>query len=150
MFVAVLALDACLKAAAREFITEPVCGATWLCLSVVYNNGIFGGLAPIVPGSLISNLYWLVLPPAVLWMAWRVLKHNDCPVNLCIAAVASGVLANVLDRVGDGMVIDFLGFPVRGDLWAFVNFADFAMVAGLGWLTVVLVLRRGRRLVYGR
>ena len=150
MFVAVLALDAALKVGAREFITAPICGAPWLCLSVVYNDGPFGGYAPLVPGAFATSLYLTVMPLVLAWVAWRILKHDDLPVNLCIAAIAAGALGNIWDLAVHGVVIDYLGFPVRGELWAFANLADFAMVAGLGWLTVVLVFRRGRRLAYGR
>lgn len=145
MFVAVLALDAGLKVAAGEFITEPVCGAAWLCLAVMYNDGLFGGFAPIVSGTLVSNLYWLVLPPTTLWLTWRVFRHNDMPVNLCIAAIGGGVVGNVWDLAMDGAITDFLGFPAYGEIWMFTNLADTAMVAGLGLLTVVLALRWRRK-----
>ena len=40
-------------------------------------------------------------------------------------------------------MIDYVGFgPITGEKWAFINLADLALVAGVVWLGVLLVLRR--------
>ena len=44
----------------------------------------------------------------------------------------------------EGAVVDYVGLGpvVTGEKWAFINLADLALVAGVVWLGVLLVLRR--------
>ena len=142
IFVAVLTLDAMLKDWAQVSLAAPVCVTSWMCLAVQHNPGLFLGMAPMAPDSTLSALHWLVLPPVLAWLGWRVLTLDRVPFNACYALVAGGLVGNLADRA-EGAVIDYLGFgPVVNEKWAFINLADLALVAGVVWLGVLLVLRR--------
>ena len=144
IFVAVLTLDAVLKAWAQESLAAPVCVTSWMCLAVHHNPGLFLGMVPLAPDSTVSALHWLVLPPILAWLGWRVLTLDSVPITACYALVAGGLVGNLADRA-EGAVIDYVGFgPITGEEWAFMNLADLALVAGVVWLGVLLVLRRKR------
>ena len=145
VFVAVLTLDTVLKGWAEESLAVPVCIASWMCLAVQHNPGLFLGMVPLAPDSTVSALHWLALPPVLAWLGWRVLTLERVPLNACYALVAGGLVANLADRA-EGAVIDYVGFgPVSDGMWAFMNLADVALVAGMVWLGVLLVLRQRRR-----
>ena len=144
IFVAVLTLDVVLKSWAEESLAEPVCLASWMCLAVLHNPGLFLGMVPLAPGSMVSAVYWLALPPVLAWLGWRLLTLSSVPVTACYALVAGGLVGNVAGRA-EGAVIDYLAFgPVSGEQWVFANLADFALVTGVVWLGVLLLLRRKR------
>ena len=114
IFVAVLTLDAMLKAWAQESLATPVCVTSWMCLAVHHNPGLFLGMVPMAPDSTLSALHWLVLPPVLAWLGWRVLTLDRVPFNACYALVAGGLVGNLADRA-EGAVIDYLGFgPITG------------------------------------
>lgn len=145
IFVAVLTLDIVLKSWAQESLVEPMCLASWMCLAVQHNPGLFLGMVPLAPDSTVSALHWLALPPALAWLGWRLLTLSNMPVTACYALVAGGLAGNLADRA-EGAVIDYVGFgPISGEQWAFANLADFALVGGVVWLGVLLLLRRKRR-----
>ena len=142
IFVAVLTLDAVLKGWAQESLAAPVCVTSWMCLAVHHNPGLFLGMVPLAPDSTLSAMHWLAVTPVLAWLGWRLLTLDRVPFNACYALVAGGLVGNLVDRA-EGAVIDYLGFgPITGEKWAFMNLADLALVAGVVWLGVLLVLRR--------
>ena len=144
IFVAVLTLDAVLKAWAQESLATPVCVTSWMCLAVQYNPGLFLGTVPLAPDSMVSAVHWLALPPVLAWLSWRLFTLNSIPITACYALVAGGLAGNLVDRA-EGAVIDYFGFgPITGEKWVFANLADLALVTGVVWLGVLLALRRKR------
>lgn len=144
IFVAVLTLDIVLKSWAQESLEEPVCVTSWMCLAVQHNPGLFLGMMPLTPDSTVSAAHWLALPPTLAWLGWRLLTLSNTPVTACYALVAGGLVGNLVDRT-EGAVIDYVGFgPITDEKWAFTNLADVALVAGVVWLGVLLLLRRKR------
>jgi signal peptidase II len=57
-----------------------------------------------------------------------------------LALVAGGSLANLLDRLRLGAVVDFIDVHV----WPVFNVADAAITAGAAWLAVRLLLAHRR------
>ena len=53
-----------------------------------------------------------------------------------LACIAGGALGNLIDRVRDGSVTDFVRWHVRGHMWPIFNVADAALLIGV---TVLLV-----------
>ena len=144
IFAAVLTLDIVLKGWAQESLAAPVCVTSWMCLAVQHNPGLFLGMVPLTPGSMVSAMHWLAVAPALGWLGWRVLTLDSAPIAACYALVAGGLVGNLVDRA-EGAVIDYVGFgPITSGKWMFANLADLALVAGAVWLGVLLVLRRKR------
>ena len=144
IFAAVLTLDIVLKGWAQESLAAPVCVTSWMCLAVQHNPGLFLGMVPLTPGSMMSAMHWSAVAPALGWLGWRVLTLDSAPITACYALVAGGLVGNLVDRA-EGAVIDYVGFgPIIGEKWAFTNLADLALVVGVVWLGVLLLLRRRR------
>ena len=56
--------------------------------------------------------------------------------RLALAMIAGGALGNLVDRVRDGSVTDFVRWHVHGHMWPIFNVADAALLVGV---TVLLV-----------
>ena len=145
LFVAVLTMDALLEGWARESLTAPICATSWMCLAVQYNSGLFLGMVTLESGSAAWALHWLMVPPVLAWLCWRVLTLNSGPLSACYALVTGGLVGNLTDRAVGG-VVDYVGIgPVIDGRWVFMNLADVALVAGVVWLGMLLLWRRWRR-----
>jgi signal peptidase II len=61
---------------------------------------------------------------------------------VALAAIAGGALGNLIDRVRDGSVTDFIRWRVHDHLWPVFNVADAALLVGVA----LLVLPRKREM----
>ena len=85
--------------------------------------------------TLVIALIALALLALVLYFA----RHTARPlIWLPTGLLVGGALGNIVDRIRDGAVTDFLKIPA----WPAFNFADVAITAGV--LALVLVLERRR------
>ena len=144
VFVAVLTLDTVLKGWAQNSPEVPVCLASWICLAVQPNVGLFLGSVSMAPDTMVSILHWLALPPVLAWLAWRVCTLNHVSLNVPYALAAGGLVGNMADRA-EGAVIDWVAVgPLADGRWAFMNIADVALVVSVVWIGTRLVRRRIR------
>ena len=54
--------------------------------------------------------------------------------DLALALILAGALGNLIDRVRDGMVTDFIDVHAVGHHWPTFNVADIAITLGAAWL----------------
>jgi signal peptidase II len=64
--------------------------------------------------------------------------------RLGLAMIAGGALGNLVDRVREGAVTDFVQWHYHGHYWPIFNVADVALLAGVGLLLVESFLGRKR------
>jgi lipoprotein signal peptidase len=92
-------------------------------------GGIFGlgaesgWLTPWLP-----LLQGLVLVP--LARLWRRTRADDARMLVLIALTAAGVLGNLLSRLRDGFVVDYVVLSAAGRVHVAGNLADLAIIAG--------------------
>jgi signal peptidase II len=72
---------------------------------------------------------------AIGFMAWRTRPEQGIK-RLALALIAGGALGNLIDRVRDGAVVDFVRWRAGDHLWPIFNVADVALVVGVGLLIV--------------
>jgi signal peptidase II len=129
----VLALDQLTKAIVRGSMTlgesRRVIGGL-LDISYVHNKGVaFGALAG--GGAIIAALTGVALGAIVVYF---VMRSRTAYLWLPVGMLLGGAIGNLLDRVRDGAVTDFID-PV---LWPAFNVADACIVLGvLGLLWVI-------------
>ena len=90
-----------------------------------WQNWLFSGVALIVSGGI---LWWLV----------TLKEDGRRALQLGLALVLGGALGNVIDRVRDGSVIDFLDVYIGKYHWPAFNVADSGITVGV---TIFLVLQ---------
>lgn len=93
--------------------------------------------------SILPNFDWLFLAVAALVVAaaawyWRQLGREPWWVQAAVGMVVGGALANAIDRLTQGYVVDFIQLPH----WPVFNVADSGITVGMV-LLVLWLLRRG-------
>lgn len=137
---AVLAIDQAGKAMVRAQISrgDEVELLPFLDLTNTRNRGIAFGLAGEVPPALIAAM--IVALIAVL--GYLSLREQGSPlVWLPAGLLVGGALGNLIDRVREGAVTDFIDLPA----WPTFNLADAAITLGVTMLVLLPELDRWRR-----
>ena len=75
--------------------------------------------------------------------AWRSAPEQRVR-RIALGLVAGGTLGNLVDRLRDGAVVDFVRWRVGDHLWPIFNVADVALVTGVALLLLENVLERRR------
>ncbi len=137
--LAVLAIDQATKLLARTQLADLIALGPFLNLRLSFNTGVTFGL---LAGAGDVGRWVLVAGTAAveLWLlAWMWREHR-LAIAAPLALVAGGALGNVVDRLRDGAVTDFIDAHVRGARWPTFNLADTAIVVGVAWL-ILFTLR---------
>lgn len=134
---AVGTLDVATKRLAESELGEPVALFAGARLEVGHNSGIaFGGLA---------GLPWWVLVLAtacVLLGLLTAVRAGRLPIAWpALGLLLGGALGNVVDRVGDGRVTDFIDPP----RWPAFNVADIAITCSIALILWQATRDDGRR-----
>ena len=99
----------------------------------IYNRGVSFGLlssdSPYAPYVL--ALFGLVVSVGLAVWAFR---SESLLQKVALALIVGGAASNVLDRLDDGAVTDFLDFYIGALHWPAFNLADVAIVCGVGAL----------------
>ena len=137
VMVAVLVADQLTKALVRETMrrgeVDPIFPA--LKLVNVRNEGVAFGIEA-GGQTLIVVLISVALLALVLYFA----RHTDKPLMwLPVGLLLGGALGNIIDRIRDGAVTDFVKLPG----WPAFNVADMAITFGV--VALLFVLERGER-----
>lgn len=74
-------------------------------------------------------------------MAHRSQPHQHLR-RIALAVIAGGAIGNLIDRVRDGAVVDFVRWKAGGHAWPIFNVADAALVIGVMLLLLDGVLER--------
>jgi signal peptidase II len=138
--VAVLVVDQAVKVAVRGSLQpgeeREVLGSV-VQITYVRNTGVaFGQLSG--NGALVA----LLVAAAVGILLWYFMTHLDTPwIWLPAGMVVGGALGNVIDRVGQGAVTDYVKLPG----WPSFNVADVAITGGVILMVVVAELHARRQ-----
>ena len=92
-------------------------------------------------GILSNQRAFLLATGAVLIVAtayfYPLLKKSDGCLQLGATMILSGAVANLIDRVQTGFVVDFFDFRI----WPVFNVADIAIVLGMGFMIYSILFR---------
>jgi signal peptidase II len=141
---AVLAIDQWTK---RYVVTHvyfdgscvPLCGHKelirgWLRIAPEPNyHGAFGMLGSNTFMLIAMALFVLI----VFWLSFREAAERSALVRLAFGLILGGAVANIVDRVHYGYVIDFVDFYRFPDLWRYTfNVADSCITIGVALLLI--------------
>lgn len=115
-------LDLASKAAAVRYIDDPVELTGFFSLTVVRNPGVAFGLGTALPTPLLLG----VTVGVALLLGWLVFT-GQLQQPLAATLLLGGAVANIVDRAGDGSVVDVIDVG----WWPTFNLADVAIVTGL-------------------
>lgn len=137
-----IVLDQVTKWAALTFLSTPpykIEVAPFFDLSLGFNTGVSFG----VFGDLFSNQQWplvtMTIAIAMVLTVWAV-RTDRLFETVAIALMAGGAFGNIIDRIRQGAVTDFLDFHVKGLHWPAFNFADVFICVGAASLVIVSIV----------
>jgi signal peptidase II len=134
LLVGVVAVDQAAKALVRHGIAEGDSNAVFPAIQLVHvrNKGVAFGALSGKPAVMIIVL--IALGGLLVWFGLHSRRdHVWIPTGLLLG----GALGNIIDRVRDGAVTDFIKLP----LWPAFNIADMAITFGV--LALLWVLEGG-------
>ncbi len=98
-------------------------------------------------GILSNQRMFLLITGAALILAaayfYPLLKKSDACLRFGATAILSGAVANLIDRIQTGCVVDFFDFRI----WPVFNVADIAIVLGVGFMIYAILFRLDNRKV---
>ena len=106
-----------------------------IALKLARNPGAAFGLGDTLPTAVLLMLTALIAL-AIIGYAWRRAPRAGRVEQAAGGAVIGGAVANLLDRAGDGVVIDYL----HTGWWPTFNLADTSLVIGFSTISVLLTL----------
>ena len=103
-------------------------------LTYVLNPGAAFGILSNQRGLLLATGAVLILMTAYFY---PLLKKSDTFLQFGATSILSGAVANLIDRVQTGYVVDFFDFRI----WPVFNVADIAIVVGMGLMIYAILFR---------
>jgi signal peptidase II len=77
-----------------------------------------------------------ILVVGVIAASYRYLPRSGFLVHLALGLQLGGAVGNLIDRVRQGYVVDFVDFGYRSNWWPVFNVADSAIVVGVALLAL--------------
>ncbi|GAC78388.1 signal peptidase II [Gordonia sp. LUNF6] len=128
-------VDVAVKAWAVDALDGTRIEAGPVDLQLAFNSGAAFSFAATAPGWVL-----LVIPAAVTCgvavLGWRTADSHGLLWRVAIAAVLGGAIANIIDRIPDGKVTDYL----HTGWWPTFNLADTFIVLGALTLVVCIIV----------
>ena len=110
----------------------------FLDLTHIHNFGVSFGLF----SGLISPWLLIILGLLVVGFIFYLMKSaSDTLEEWSLLIIISGAISNIIDRIFNGYVIDFIYFHYKDFFWPAFNFADIYITIGIIML-VINILRK--------
>ena len=98
-------------------------------LLLIFNTGIAFGIFD-NKGELSSNLLLIVTILITLYLLWMIIYETKDRNKLALSFITGGAIGNVLDRINDGSVTDFLHLKIYNYSLFVFNLADAFITIG--------------------
>ena len=98
-------------------------------LLLIYNSGIAFGIFG-DRGDLASNILLISTILITLYLLWMIAYETKDKNKIALSFISSGAIGNVLDRINDGSVTDFLHLKIYNYSLFVFNLADAFITIG--------------------
>ena len=108
----------------------------FLDITHIHNFGVsFGLFSQTIPSIILAAIALLV----VFFLIYLFLKSSDYLEQWGLFIIISGAIANIIDRLINGYVIDFIYFHINQFYWPAFNFADIYISIGIIMIIVNMI-----------
>ena len=98
-------------------------------LLLIYNSGIAFGIFD--NGSIFTSYILLILTLLIsLYLIWMIINESEVNKKIALSIITAGAFGNILDRVNDGQVTDFLHLEILNFSFFIFNLADAFITIG--------------------
>ena len=88
-------------------------------------------------GGMQRWLFSIIAIVASVWIVWLLRRHSAQAIfALALSLILGGALGNLIDRIGNGYVVDFLSFHWGEHYFPAFNVADSAITVGAALLII--------------
>jgi signal peptidase II len=123
---------------------EPFIRGVW-DWELAKNTGVaFSTFAGVDGGQILLSILAVIALVAIGVVAMRT-GANERLKLAGLALIGGGALGNLVDRIREGGVTDFVRWKLGDHLWPIFNVADAALLVGVGLLLLESALARKRR-----
>ena len=98
-------------------------------LLLIYNSGIAFGIFD-NRGDLASNILLILTILITIYLLWMIAYETKDRNKIALSFISSGAIGNVLDRINDGSVTDFLHLKIYNYSLFVFNLADAFITIG--------------------
>ncbi len=98
-------------------------------LLLIYNSGIAFGIFD--NGSVFTSYILLILTLLIsLYLIWMIINESEINKKIALSIITAGAFGNILDRINDGQVTDFLHLEILNFSFFIFNLADAFITIG--------------------
>lgn len=105
---------------------------SFFSLVQVLNKGISFGMFNNIKNSQI--IFSLLQTSIAIILTFWLLKTNNLYISVALGLIIGGAFGNIIDRIINGAVADFLDFHINGYHWPAFNLADSSVFIGVAML----------------
>ena len=98
-------------------------------LLLIYNSGIAFGIFD-NRGDLASSILLILTILITIYLLWMIANETKDRNKIALSFISSGAIGNVLDRINDGSVTDFLHLKIYNYSFFIFNLADAFITIG--------------------
>ena len=98
-------------------------------LLLIYNSGIAFGIFD-NSGNLASNFLLILTIFITIYLLWMIINETQERNRIALSFITGGAIGNVLDRINDGSVTDFLHLKIYNYSLFIFNLADAFITIG--------------------
>lgn len=128
---ALAGLDLAAKAWAERHLTDSIVDLGVLQLRLAHNSGVAFSMGDRLPAWTVITAT-AVITAAIAGYAWHAAPTANALTRLAWAGILAGATANLIDRLGDGVVTDYL----HTGWWPTFNLADTLLSVGVAALVL--------------
>ena len=123
---------------------QPVIDGYWDWYVAKNTGAAFSSFAGVEGGQILLGILAVIALVGIGVMAART-RPDERMKLAAFALLGGGALGNLLDRIRQGGVTDFIRWRVGDHVWPIFNLADVALVVGVGLLLLESALAKRRR-----
>ena len=98
-------------------------------LLLIYNSGIAFGIFD--NGSVFVSYILLIVTLLIsMYLIWMIINESEVNKKIALSIITAGALGNILDRINDGQVTDFLHLEILNFSFFIFNLADAFITIG--------------------
>jgi len=125
-------------------VPQPVIEGTW-DWQLAMNDGVaFSTFTDVGGAQIILSILAAIALVSIGVVAKRTRPEEHLK-RIALAAIAGGALGNLIDRIRDGAVTDFVRWRVGDHIWPLFNVADAALLIGVFLLLIDSMLAKRKR-----
>ena len=98
-------------------------------LLLIYNSGIAFGMLD-DEGIFVSYGLLILTLLISIYLVWLIYKEENFKKKIALSFITGGALGNILDRINDGQVTDFLHLEIMNFSFFVFNLADLFITIG--------------------